>query len=218
MKKITVSFFLIILFVYGIKASEYNYNTNLLSPELKENANAVVRISEITFTVNSINSTKKKVKYAVTVLKKNGDAFSNFHEFYDKQRKISYINCTAYDANGKLIKKFKKTDIIDKSAVSGYTLYNDNRVKYCKPVINTYPYTVEYDYEITYHGPINYPIWQPQAAYDISIEKSVFKVIIPIDMNLRYKELNIIKPVEINTDKKNKSYTWKVSNLKAIEK
>lgn len=89
MKKIPVSFFLIILFVYGIKASENNYNTNLLSPELKENANAVVRISEITFTVNSINSAKKKVKYAVTVFKKNGDAFSNFFEFYDKQKKNS---------------------------------------------------------------------------------------------------------------------------------
>ena len=87
MKKISVSFFLIIILIFEIKASEQNYNTNLLSTDLKEDANAVVRISEITFTVNSINSAKKKVKYAVTVFKKNGDAFSIFHEFYDKQRK-----------------------------------------------------------------------------------------------------------------------------------
>ena len=61
-------------------------------------------------------------------------------------QKIRDIKITYYNAEGKVIKKVKNSEIEDYSATSGSTVYDDSRVKVYKPQSFDYPFTVEYSY------------------------------------------------------------------------
>jgi hypothetical protein len=219
MKKYGLIIILVLSSLYmDVKAEDNVYNANILADNLIENAKAVVRLDEVIFKINSIGKAIKSVKYAVTILNKNGDDYANFIAYYDKLRILNNLKICIYDQDGELIKKVKKADIEDYSAASGYSLYEDNRVKHYKPLVNSYPYTIKYEYDLIYDGLLHYPTWYPISAYDLSVEKSSFKIMIPVDMEFRYKESNIIDEMETNVEKGFKTYAWSVKNMPALEK
>lgn len=122
----------------AIAKKTYKYIAAEIPNDLKENAKAVVRIDEVVFTVHSKRRANSKIKFAVTILKKNGDGFATFGKYYNKFSSIKNLNICIYDADGVLIKKVKDSDINDYAA-SGYSLFADSRVKHYEPVINSYP-------------------------------------------------------------------------------
>lgn len=203
---------------YAIAEKKIKYDTSDIPDELIENAWAVVRNYEETFTINSLNRASSSIKYAITILNKNGDRYAVFNESYDKLMKISDIRAKAYDKNGVLIEKVKKTDIKDYSANFGYSLFDDNRLKYYKPVVRTYPYTMEYEYEYEYTGLFYFPTWQPVFGYDLSVEHSSFRVIISEGESFRYDEINLKESVKISNEGDNEMYYWEASNIPAIER
>ncbi|MEA1898568.1 MAG: DUF3857 domain-containing protein, partial [Bacteroidota bacterium] len=194
------------------------YDTKEIAPELLDNAWAVVRTYKEKFTIHSIKSATLQIKYAITILDKNGDRYAVFNKSYDKLRKIGDITAKAYDKNGALIEKVKKTDIKDYSAVSGYSLFEDNRIKYYKPVVKTYPYTIEYEYEYEYTGLFHFPAWLPVFGYDLSVEHSSFKIFLPEGESFRYDEKNLKESVKVNRNDNTVTYYWEVSNIPAIER
>src|SRR5665647_3989681 len=81
---------------------------------------------------------------------------------------------------------------------------------------DTYPYTVEYNYETEYNGLLDYPEWQPLADYRISVEKSSFQISYPDAMEIRYREFHL--PAGCRTEKHDNgilSIEWKIDSLKA---
>jgi hypothetical protein len=215
MKKIAIIVLLISSFV-TIQAKEIKYKISEIPKELRENARSVVRNEEIVFEIGSINSAVLKVTYAISVLNKNGLDDAEFNEYYDKFRKISAIKGRVYDENGEMVKRLSGDDIVDHSAISGYSIYDDNRIKYIDPKYRTLPFTVEYTYEISYDGLLHFPNWFPQNHYNVSIEKSSYKAVIPKGMVFRYLEKKIANKVTITSDAKNDYYYWEVKNLKAL--
>ena len=163
-----------------LMAKEIKYKVADIPKELKENARSVIRNEEIVFELSSISSAVQKVTYAITILNKNGIDDAYFTQYYDKFTHISDIRARVYDENGEQIKRIPADAIIDHSAISGFSIYEDNRVKFIDPKVRTIPFTVEYSYEISYHGLMSYPIWNP-TNYSIAIEKSSFKVLVPKD-------------------------------------
>ena len=204
--------------IYGSAKKKPKYDTKEIKDEMTDNAWAVIRNYEETFTIYSMNSASLSMKYAITILDKNGDHYAVLKESYDKLLKIKDINATIYDKNGELIEKVKKSDIKDYSAVSGYSLFEDNRLKYYKPVVKSYPYTIEYEFMFDYIGLFNFPTWQPVQGYDLAVEHSSFKIIAPRNLSFRYDETNIKDSVQIYQENSNKVYYWEVSNIPAIEK
>ena len=75
--------------------------------------------------------------------------------------------------NGQLIKKLAASDFQDVSAISDISLFEDNRVKYYSPQVKTFPYTVEYEYELRIKHTFYFPDWLPQKAADIAVEQSL---------------------------------------------
>lgn len=197
-------------------AKELKYPVSAIPKELKENARSVVRINQMEFIVKSINNATLKVTYAITVLNKNGIDDALFNENYDKFRKISSISGKVYDENGEQIKRIPSDDIIDQSAISGYSVYDDNREISIDPKTRTLPFTVEYSYEINYNSFCSYPIWCPYEDFNISVEKSSYKIVVPSNLSFKYKERNLtIKPL-ITDESDKKTYFWEISNLKAL--
>ena len=203
------------LSVYG---QDIKYSFLGLKTVTLENANAVVRDYQTEATIISKEEAKVKVKKIVTILNENGKGHATFAVRYDKLIKIDHIKANVYDASGKVVKKLKKSDIQDISAISDFSIFEDSRAKVADLSHTSYPYTVEYEYEKSVKNILFLPDWYPQDASLTSIESASFKVITPQDYKLRYKEINLTNPAAVKTTDQGKQYTWKVTDLPGIKR
>ncbi len=137
---------------------------------------------------------------------------------YDKYIKVNGIDARIYNVLGQEVNKLKKSDILDYSAFHDFSLYEDNRMKYFEMKYPDYPYTVSYEIEMDISSLIYMPSWQPLDHFRESVESSVLKVIVPENMEIKYKSMHVIEPVKIETIDGKKIYTWEAKNIKAIER
>jgi transglutaminase-like putative cysteine protease len=216
MKLICTAFFL--LAGLATAMAQKAYEVSLISKDMLPYASAVVRNQEISCEVKELNNVIYHVKKAVTVMNKNGDDAAEIVVNYDKSTSIKYIKGAVYNEFGIIIRKLADKDFNDHAAISNSSLFEDDRVKYYTPAVTTYPYTVEYEYEVRYKQSINFPDWMPITGSNQSVENASYKFICKPAFNIRYKEFNITDKAIIGTDGLGlKTYTWKVSNKKAIK-
>jgi hypothetical protein len=217
MKRKSKLLLLVCLFISTLAfAKENKYKLADIPKNLLSNAKAVVRTENIEFEISSPKKAVEKVTFAITVLNNNGIDNAEFIEYYDKFSHVNVVSAKVYDKNGELIKKIKSSDIQDYSAISGYSLFEDSRVVYIDPECRTLPFTVEYCYEISYNGILNYPTWYANKDFNIAVEKSNFTIIAPKDYKLRYLEKNTSTACEITKGEENVSYKWSEENLKPV--
>jgi len=216
-KSIRVLTGIILIFSGTVNAGDIKYKVSDIPKELKENARSVVRNEEIILEVKSLSRATVNVTYAITILNKNGLEDAYFHEFYDKFSRVSAVRGHVYDENGEQIKRIPLDDILDYSAISGYSIYEDNRVKYIDPKVRTFPFTVEYSYEKSMDGFFSFPSWYPQSKFNLAVEKSSYKAIIPKSLAFRYLERKTISRVKVTSDDSKTVYYWEARNLKALE-
>jgi hypothetical protein len=167
-----------------------NYAAFLISPELKENANAVIRDNSIEITIEDVDEMIVHKREVITVLNKLGDKYANMSEHYDNDTKITKLSAVIYDALGTQIKKYSKNKFLDVSAVSGGTLYSDSRVKYVDYTPVSYPYTMFFESEYKTSSTGFIPSWFPVQGYSISLENSSYNLRNPKHFTVRKKEKN----------------------------
>ncbi|GAB3530433.1 hypothetical protein GCM10027443_11020 [Pontibacter brevis] len=185
--------------------------------EPSEDTNIIIRSEETMFTVTSISSGTTKYKVSITILNIKGNHRAKLRVGYDKLQKVSYIKGTSYDRSGNKIKNLKNKDITDVSAISDFSLFEDNRVKIADLTHTVYPYTVEFEYELTSSNLLFYPGFYPQDEEGLAVEKANYVVQMPIGMKLRYLESNMPQPVKKSTTATHEVYSWQVQDLKPVE-
>ncbi|MEE4215768.1 MAG: DUF3857 domain-containing protein [Bacteroidales bacterium] len=193
------------------------YPVNEIPESLKEDAVAVIREHEEIFEIESISKAYRKVKHVITILDENGDNYAVFNEWYDKFRSIEKIQILLYDKEGNLMSRVKSNEIEDYCSFSSFSLYEDNRQKLFIPNVNSYPYTISISFVNNYRGLFTYPTWQPSIGYDISVQKSSFRIITPQDFRFRYKESNLGIESELGEQGNKLNYYWEVQSLGADE-
>jgi hypothetical protein len=171
-------------------AQKSEYNTLTISDSLKENANAIVRLNQIDIVIASQRSMDIKTKRVVTVLNEKGLEAVEAYENYDKSSPVKNILATVYDSFGKEIKKIRRSDFRDRSAVSGSTLFSDSRFIYLDYTPIQYPFTVVFESETETSNTAFIPQWMPLTDYAVSIEKSILNVSFPSNLGFKYKEFN----------------------------
>ncbi len=203
-----------------LRASDGVYPVSKIAPELKEKAHAVVRMHQTTFTVKNLGEATTKVRYAVTLLNEHAKSHASLEVHYNKQLgHVNYIEGTLYDADGKAVERIKRSDIVDVSAVSDFSLFEDSRVKAARFKHTLYPCTVEFEYEETTNNLLFYPLWFPQEGLNVAVESASFQVLMPVGMDLRYAQKNLGNAkAQISTTPAGRSYTWEVKNVPALEK
>ncbi|WP_396590546.1 DUF3857 domain-containing transglutaminase family protein [Allomuricauda sp. R78024] len=209
-----LTFFLLLCFHF---LSSQNYSYNTISEELLKNANAVVRLDQMSVVVKARDLMVVSSKRIITVLNEKGDRYVHAYAFYDKSDKISILTAKIYNNQGEEINKFKKKDFFDQSAVSGGTLYSDSRMLFMRYTPTEYPYTVEFTKEYTTPNTAFVPSWSIIDGYRISVEKSSFTFINQSGIAFRRKESNLeLYSVEINTTASRANYEG--SNLRALKR
>lgn len=171
-------------------AQKSEYSTLSISDSLKENANAVVRLNQIDINIASQRSMNIKTKRVVTVFNEKGLTTINAIESYDKRTSIIAIEAIVLDANGKELKKIKRKDFKDQSAIDEGTLSSDSRYLYLDYTPIQYPFTIVFDSEIQTTTTAFIPVWYPFSEYFLSTEKSILNVNYPENLGFKKKEFN----------------------------
>ncbi|MEM8523347.1 MAG: DUF3857 domain-containing transglutaminase family protein [Bacteroidota bacterium] len=192
-----------------------DYAVFLIDSSMTKGANAVIRSYHSVFDVKSPGEATHRVKMVVTRLNKNA-RYDDVGVYYDSNSKVTYLKATIYDAFGNEVRKIKKNEIIDHSAVSGGTMYADDRVKYIDLSYGEYPYTIEYEYETQMKSIMLYPIWMVQNLRT-SVERSSYNLSLPPSISVSAQLLNLEKAeLKETREASSKSMTWQVANLNAI--
>jgi hypothetical protein len=108
-----------------------------------------------------------------------GDKYTEISIPYSKSEKVSNISAWIENIDGLKIRDLKKSDIIDKSAISEISLYEDNFNKCFQLKHNVYPYKVIYTYKTTFSNFISIAWWAPIIHGAIPTRDARLKVKIP---------------------------------------
>lgn len=161
---------------FTVAQGQINFQALLIPEDLKDNADAIVRLDQMEVEIRSLQDMVLRSKRIVTVLNRNGNRFVQGYGGYDNSRKLKKIEAVIYDAIGKEVKKVKMRDFKDVSAVQGGTLYSDSRVKYLEHTPTTYPYTVVIEKETQTKNTVFVPNWYFMDGYGVSTQKSSYKI------------------------------------------
>lgn len=216
MKKISV-FFTFLLLQFSTTFSQ-NLDLSILTipDSLKIDANAIIRLENTNIELLSASKMNMKKEMVVTVINELGNGDGYIYLYYDNHKKIKNVSATIYNAFGMEIKKVKRRDFKDVSAVDNGTLYSDSRVLYYEYTPLSYPYTIKYQYETTTSNTAFIPNWLPVKHFYASTQKSIYTLTYPSDITINLKEQNLDNyEIENNTIENKISYTLK--NAKAIE-
>lgn len=207
----------ILLFVCLLPLSaQTNLSVATIPDSLKKNAYSVLRFDDESIEIISIKSGVRKDSYAVTVLDEKGEDDANFKFNGDAFRILKSFSAKLYDAQGKLLKKYGKSDLITSEYSSD--LASDNMIYMFDCDAPSLPFTIQYDYEVMLSkGILGFGTFMPIGTFFQSVQRYDFKVRLPESMIPRIKSFNNMPEPTINTVKGVTSYDWKMENLKAVE-
>src|SRR5688572_22776416 len=206
---------LLSLFILSYGADP-KYPVSAIPEELKKDVNVVVREDKMVYTITSRSTASLHVLMVATIFNSNGRRYAQRSVGYDKLSKITGIKANVYDAEGNLIRKAKPSEIIDRSAYDG-SLYSDNRYKAVDLTQGSYPYTIEFEYQIDYKFLYHIDGTYLISGEKVSVQHVSYQLIFPYGLAPRYKVLNINSEPQRTTEKGMQSLSWSFENLKPIK-
>ncbi|MBZ5856487.1 DUF3857 domain-containing transglutaminase family protein [Flavihumibacter profundi] len=215
LKSVLVIFILFILPGY-LKAGEYPVSA--IPKSMLTHANAVIRKEEQVVEIRSLNKVTVRDHYVITILNEAGEQFAYWQDYYSKMRSIDHIDGNLYDALGNKIRSLKKSEIQDEPMASQVSMVMDRRIKYHNFNHKEFPYTVEYDAEVTNDETMFLPDWSPLPGRSISVEKSSFTLVADPDYEIRTRAYNLPKPPVVTINGKAKTMVWEINAQTAIAK
>ncbi len=137
------------------------------------NAHSVIQESNTELVIENASTAIYRERVAITILDEEHARKSIIGVPYDQLSKVNYMNARLINKRGEVVRTYSMKDARDFSQYDGVSFFSDNRVKVIETYSNSYPYTVEYEYEKTLFGTLNLPTWYPVEP-DQSVIKSTF--------------------------------------------
>lgn len=211
----SVLLFLALGMCMSLAGQDFALSALSIPAELKVDAESVVREYHQEYRVKSPRESTLSVRKVVSILGDDHGDENQLVVYYDDKTKITRFKATLYDALGDKVRDAKKSEIEDVSAISGGQFYTDSRVKTTTLTHLSYPYTVEFEYEVKMvdFGAVSAPNWKPQY-FDQSVENSSFTAYIPNGNKLNYRANDLPEP-NISAEGGKQVMRWEVNNLPA---
>ncbi|HMP98875.1 MAG TPA: DUF3857 domain-containing protein [Cyclobacteriaceae bacterium] len=207
-----------VIYTEHVAKDSPKYPISEIPKELMQGAPVVIRENTRSFTIHSRNKATLSVVFAATIFNAKGKDYADQIIGYDKLTKINNFAGSSYDIFGKVIKKLKSSEIYDQSSFDGFSLFSDNRLKAASLAHSTYPYTVEYVYEIEYKYLFMIPTAWVVPEVSVPVQNFSYTLTYPKDIKPRYKTFHITEEPVIKAEGDSKeSVTWKLSNIEAIK-
>lgn len=146
-----------------------------------------------------------------------GDGYTEISIPYSKTEKVSDIDAWIENMEGTKVRVLKKGDIIDKSAISDISLYEDNYNKCFQLKHNLYPYKVNYTYKTTYRSFISIACWTPMLHRDIPTRNARLSIVFPNSFPFNKFVNNISEGYRIDSTATNLFLQWTASYNKPIK-
>ena len=187
-----------------------------IADSITKGAGVVERTDITEIVIESPRKASIHRKYVYTILNSQGDEYATIRTFYDKFNDLINATGVLYDANGKVLKKIRKSEMEDWSTAGSGILMTDARVKYYHFYCRSYPYSISFEEERELTGLFVLPEWRPQPSPGIAVENSSLVVSSPAGYPLRYKQYNYLSSPVVTGKKDNKVYTWELNNRPAV--
>lgn len=217
MKNCKLLFLFPLVLLGTLSFGQSNYSVQLIPDKLKESASVIVRNKEERFDIKSKSNASFYSFEAITILNAKGRNHAIKAVPYDQLTKVVQLRASVYDGNGKLIKKLKASDFEDRSAFSGYTLYQDNRIKIADLSTTHYPFTIELEYELDYkflfYIPAFYPIWDEE----MSAQKAKYTLGFSADTKPRVMTRQLVED-DYSFIEESGSMSWSFTNVEAFKR
>lgn len=216
-KKYLISILAMTCITFRVAGADPKYPVSTIPEHLATHVNAVFREDHLTFKIHSRSKASYVVRQVITIMNPKGKHYATEIVGYNKLSKIKDINGTVYDAFGKQIKRLKTSEIYDQSAYDGFSLYSDSRFKMIDLTQGSYPYTVEFEYEVELKYLFYIPGFELISEEGVSIENSSYSLHYPADLAPRVKTFNTeVKPLTATTTEGLMSLIWKFNNIPSI--
>jgi len=191
-----------------------NWDVASIPESMKKGANVVEREESQVLDIKSINKAYFRSHEVYTILNENGKDRLRIVEVTDPFHSLEDISVKLYDSTGKLLKKYNKKDM--QYFFAGDGLITDTKYNYVSLQATDFPVTIEYNSEMLYKGSLQYPSYLLQSP-EQSLIHGEYEVSVPVDLDIRYKNLNSdIKP-EIKTEDNIKKYKWVANMMPALK-
>ncbi|NWJ50675.1 MAG: DUF3857 domain-containing protein [Bacteroidetes bacterium] len=148
----------------------------------------------------------------------SGDKYTEISIPYSKNERISDLNARIENMDGSLVRILKKSDIIDKSAISDISLYEDNFNKCFDLKHNVYPYKIIYTYKTVYRNFIAIANWTPVIYNEIPTLSAKLKIRLPKNFPFYKYENNIQAHYRIDSTESSITLQWKSSYIQPVKK
>ena len=161
-----------------------------------------------------------KLAREIKVLNRDGAHHADFRLYYNSFTDISRVRIELYNSSGERLERIRTRDMDDSAVMSGFSTYDDTRMKNYRFHHDSYPYTVKLQYRIDYDGFIQPPPWVPVHSEKTSVKEAVYQVELPQDQPLlHYRAFSLPEDaLETEHNQNGSRYTWKIENLPAIER
>lgn len=198
-----------LLFMQPIKGQ--STSTNIYS-QVNENRTEII--------CKSPTQAMEKHKINITIFNEKGLGEANFSCNCDLFRDLQKFSGEIFNAQGKSVRKIKKSEL-KRTEYSSY-LRTDDYLYYYECYYPTYPFTIQYEWEIKCNnGLIYFPTFAPQGDFQQLLLGASYRLEMPAGETCRYKVVNDLgKQIKI-TESKGKEgqqiIEASVSNLPVIE-
>jgi transglutaminase-like putative cysteine protease len=194
------------------------YPVSSIPSDMKLNMNAVYWQDKIEFEILAKNRAFFRVANVITILNPNAKDLAQVVVVYDRLSKVTNLKGTIYNAQGEVVKKFKPSDIYDRSDFDGVTVFSDTRYKLLDMSHGAYPYTVEYEYEVDYRKLFWIPDFAVTNTDKVSSMHVEYTMIYPKDLKPRAN----INKIDIQPDIRQlgdniEAASWRFQNVKPVE-
>ena len=156
-----------------------------INDKLVTNADAVIRLDEMSYKLISQSEILIKRNQIITVLNETGVKHVNAFVNLDKHIQINELEAFVYDSKGNEIKKFKQKNFVEDKILKGTDLYSDQKLLKVNDFGTSYPYTIHFKYEIKTTNTAFIPKYYFINDYGVSIEEASCRI------NFNANELNV---------------------------
>lgn len=210
------NYFLVLAILFITFGSAQSYSIDHIPSEIQNNAKAVIRSHQTHVILKSYDVLQVEYELVISVFGKEGDAYAILPMHYNNFSRIKDYGGELFDAKGKSIKKFRKRDYKDFSAVSNGTLYADYRVKHVDFTPTQYPYTIHQKVIFETNNTAFIPGWDPIQFYNVGIEQIAYTFENESNLPIANKELNFSNNFQVEKQILSNGFKYTLDSIRPI--